>query len=284
MSNAKLKIERQVKLPTSKAVEIAWKSIRLRLSRSLVVTSGIVLAMAFLMFILCSDSTVDAMRRWSQIAPQTDEYKVAEAKAREIQPKVQGYADDLVKASVANKKTGSFDDKKTFGKELSQIQRELGALPVAPDDMKTLLGARPEMVPVMQGWMQSTQQLREAKAILNGPQNLTAIMKGNGVPTSEKDIINSKMQTRWLIGLALLVAFAGTFTSKMFSRAASNSFSASGARPARTASTARSWCASAAWRSPRRACGSTPWAPRRRGGRTSSSPSPIRRTWRAATR
>ena len=44
-------IGRQIKLPLSKAVEIAWQSIRLRLGRSLLVTSGIVLALAFLMSI-----------------------------------------------------------------------------------------------------------------------------------------------------------------------------------------------------------------------------------------
>ena len=41
-------VQRQITLPLSKAVEIAWKSIRMRLSRSLLVTSGIVLALAFL--------------------------------------------------------------------------------------------------------------------------------------------------------------------------------------------------------------------------------------------
>src|SRR5207302_8041324 len=44
-------VPQQISLPLSKAVEIAWKSIRLRLSRSLLVTSGIVLALAFLMSI-----------------------------------------------------------------------------------------------------------------------------------------------------------------------------------------------------------------------------------------
>src|SRR5206468_11042307 len=57
---------RQVSLPLSKAVEIAWQNIRLRLSRSLLVTSGIVLALAFLMAILTSDAVVRSMRAWSQ--------------------------------------------------------------------------------------------------------------------------------------------------------------------------------------------------------------------------
>ena len=56
-------IQRQIVLPTSKALEIAYKSIRLRLSRSLLVTSGIALALAFLMSVLTSEKLNDSMRR-----------------------------------------------------------------------------------------------------------------------------------------------------------------------------------------------------------------------------
>ena len=212
------KVERQIKLPLSKAVEIAWKSIRMRMSRSLVVTSGIILAMAFLMYILCSDYTVESMRRWSNVAPQTAEFKAAQAKAQEIQPKVKDAFDQLIEASVDTKEaTGTFDEKKVFGKEFSQIQRELGAMPIAPDAAKKLLAARPEMVPVMEQWIVSTRELRKAKAVLNGPQTLTALMKANGVPTAEKDILNSKMQTNWMIDLALLVAFVGILNAMLMS-------------------------------------------------------------------
>ena len=61
-------IGRQIVLPTSKAIDIAWKSIRLRLSRSLLVTSGIVLALAFLMSIQTEQALVRAMRQWSLTA------------------------------------------------------------------------------------------------------------------------------------------------------------------------------------------------------------------------
>jgi len=49
-------IEQQVQLPFKNAVEIAWRNIRVRLARSLLVTSGIILSLAFLTYILCSDS------------------------------------------------------------------------------------------------------------------------------------------------------------------------------------------------------------------------------------
>src|SRR5882757_4358732 len=63
--------QRQITLPLSKAVEIAYKSIRLRLSRSLLVTSGIVLALAFLMSILAGESLTGGMRDWSGTAPSS---------------------------------------------------------------------------------------------------------------------------------------------------------------------------------------------------------------------
>lgn len=213
----KKEVQRQIRLPISKAVEIAWKSIRQRLSRSLVTTSGIILAMAFLMYILVTDYTIASMREWTEVAPATAEFESAKARAGELQPKVQQASDELIKASVQLKNGKDIDDKKTFGRELTQIQRELGALPVAPDSMKKLLGSRPELVPVMQSWIDNTQELREAKAVLNGPQTLTALMKGNGVPTTPKEIENNRMQTRWLIGLALLVAFVGILNAMLMS-------------------------------------------------------------------
>lgn len=218
MSKPPAKIERQIKLPLSRAVEIAWKNIRMRLSRSLVVTSGIILAMAFLMYILCSDYTVEAMRNWSTQAADTPEYIAAQEKSREIQPRVQQAAEQLIKASVAMKANGgTFDEKKVFGKEFTALQRELGAMPIAPDSAKNLLAERPDLVPVMGQWIDNTRLLREAKQVLNGPQNLTALMKANGVPTTEKEIINSRMQTTWLIGLALLVAFVGILNAMLMS-------------------------------------------------------------------
>ena len=49
-------IQKQIRLPFGKAVQIAWRNIRVRLARSLLVTSGIILALAFLAYILCSDA------------------------------------------------------------------------------------------------------------------------------------------------------------------------------------------------------------------------------------
>src|SRR5215211_2731600 len=78
-------IQRQISLPLSKAVEIAWQNIRLRLSRSLLVTSGIVLALAFLMAILTSDAVVRSMQSWSRqtIAAAANSPRLVEAQKLE---------------------------------------------------------------------------------------------------------------------------------------------------------------------------------------------------------
>ena len=122
-------IQRQISLPLSKAVEIAWKNIRLRLSRSLLVTSGIVLALAFLMAILTSDAVVRSMQLWAG--------------------------------------------------------RTMAA------------GA-------------SSPRLVQA-------QKLEAAMKAAGVPTSAAEIEDDRLQHRWLIGLALLVAFVGILNAMLMS-------------------------------------------------------------------
>jgi hypothetical protein len=56
MSDFHGRIQKQAQLPLSRVFGIAWKNIRVRLFRSLLVTSGIILALAFLTYILCSDA------------------------------------------------------------------------------------------------------------------------------------------------------------------------------------------------------------------------------------
>jgi predicted lysophospholipase L1 biosynthesis ABC-type transport system permease subunit len=117
-------VGRQIKLPLSKAAEIAWQSIRMRLARSLLVTSGIVLALAFLMSILTTEAMIDSMRRWVLSGP----------------------AD------------------------------------------------------------QSLQR-----------QQLAARMQAKGVASTPQEITDARIQSRWLVGLALLVAFVGILNAMLMS-------------------------------------------------------------------
>jgi putative ABC transport system permease protein len=125
-------VRRQVALPLSQAVEIAYKNIRLRLSRSLLVTSGIVLAMAFLMSIMCTDEVHDGLRTF-----------IASPQSAEVGPSVAG------------------------------------------------------------------------KAQLSPRQQLIALMDAKGVASSAAE--GGRMQTRWLLGLALAVAFIGILNAMLMS-------------------------------------------------------------------
>jgi len=61
MADQEKKIGKQVVLPLSKAVEISVKGIKIRLGRSMITASGIVLAIAFLMSIFVSGSINKAL-------------------------------------------------------------------------------------------------------------------------------------------------------------------------------------------------------------------------------
>lgn len=50
------RVRRQAQLPSAQVVRMAWRNIRHRLGRSILVVAGIVLALAFLTYILCSDA------------------------------------------------------------------------------------------------------------------------------------------------------------------------------------------------------------------------------------
>ena len=62
VSRDRARIGRLIVLPLSKSFEIAWKSIKLRIWRSLITMSGIILAIAFLMSIFTSGSIVSALQ------------------------------------------------------------------------------------------------------------------------------------------------------------------------------------------------------------------------------
>src|SRR5687767_7465897 len=127
MSNAtpiSATVGRQIKLPTRKAAEIAWQSIRMRLARSLLVTSGIVLSLAFLMSILTTEAITDAMRGW-----------VLDGPANETLPR----------------------------------------------------------------------------------QQLAALMQSKGVASTPQEIAGARTQSRWLVALALLVAFVGILNAMLMS-------------------------------------------------------------------
>ena len=213
-------IPRQITLPLSKAIEIAWKNIRMRMSRSLVVTSSIVLALSFLMFILCGDVIVDGMRTWMRTFPTSPQFVALEKQQNDIQVQIQAVTAKLSQAAglmPASAGKPPFDAKAALGDDFAGLQRRLGAMPLPPDDLAMLLSARGDLLDAMKNWMTLTQQSRAIKNQLNGPQQLASLMKLNGVPIASREIKASKVQTRWLGGVALLVAFAGILNAMLMS-------------------------------------------------------------------
>ena len=53
---------KKIILPLSRAVEIAMRSLKIRFGRSLITTSGVVLAIAFLMSVWSSNAIVSSLR------------------------------------------------------------------------------------------------------------------------------------------------------------------------------------------------------------------------------
>ena len=62
MSEKRLAGGREIVLPLSKAVEISFRSLKIRFGRSLITTSGVILAIAFLMSVWSSNAILGSLR------------------------------------------------------------------------------------------------------------------------------------------------------------------------------------------------------------------------------
>ena len=69
----------------------------------------------------------------------------------------------------------------------------------------------------MQTWSRQTIAAGPSSPRLVEAQKLEAAMKAAGVPTSAAEIEDDRLQHRWLIGLALLVAFVGILNAMLMS-------------------------------------------------------------------
>ena len=214
-------VGRQIVLPLSKAVEIAYKSIRLRLSRSLLVTSGIVLALAFLMAIRAGESLLNGMRNWMAVAPTTARYAALAAERQKIEAAISELEAPLWSATSGNptlpKGVTRIEPQKALGADLPELRKEFGRLPGSPAALTVALSVKPELVETMKQWMAQQRRLRAVRDELTGPERLAAMMAAQGVPTDPVKVADQRLQTRWLLGLALLVAFVGILNAMLMS-------------------------------------------------------------------
>jgi ABC-type antimicrobial peptide transport system permease subunit len=211
-------IQRQISLPISKAVEIAWKSIRLRLSRSLVVTASIALAIAFLLSILAGEAIVDSMRDWKSGFETSTRYTQLLAERSRLEEQLHGIEAGL-RAGLrgATGQPKPLDFKRQFGGELAQIRQELGGLPAPASELAAALPKSSQVQGEFSNWLNTSRKLKGVRDELASPQVLEARLKAAGAATSESDIHSARVQTRWVIGLALLVAFVGILNAMLMS-------------------------------------------------------------------
>lgn len=217
MKSDRTKIARQIKLPMSKAVEIAYKSIRQRLSRSMLVTSSIILALAFLVAIMTTESLNNGMRHWIDNRPQADDFKNLRKQRDEVDAKLKQERDEFHKtiadAPAPPQGTKPFDPK-PLGDSWEGLK---DLLPASGDELGTFLIARPEFVDKLKTYIADAKHLREVRSQINAPEDLRALLSSKGVPTEQAEIAANRIQTRWLIGLALLVAFVGILNAMLMS-------------------------------------------------------------------
>ncbi len=216
-------VQRQIALPMRKAVEIAWKNIRMRLSRSLLVTSGIVLALAFLTSINVSKSMVDSMRDWAATAalPDAREFSDLRIERDRLEKSTSALETDIRAhthaAITPARPKQKIDATQILGQELPALQKEIGALPGTADDLAVAMAADAKIVQLFQSWLEQSRALLIVRGKISAPQSLQQIMKESGVPTTPAEIENNRIQTRWLLGLALLVAFVGILNAMLMS-------------------------------------------------------------------
>jgi predicted outer membrane lipoprotein len=220
-ATAPKKVQSQISLPMSKAVEIAWKNIRMRLSRSMLVTSGIVLAIAFLLAIQIGDAVADGMRYWIAAAPSSKEFEDLRAERARLTDELRAERPKIRDAVVAAKEvpagTTPFSVKSLAGKDIDELRAELGSN--LPDAKKLvgLLTADESFRGTFKSWLEKERLLHEVTTRATEPDQLQSLLDAQGVKTEAEDVKAGKLQQRWLLGLALLVAFVGILNAMLMS-------------------------------------------------------------------
>ena len=96
-------ISRQVVLPWRQTIRIAWQNIRLRLGRSLLVTSGIVLAIAFLVSIQTHETVIAGLRTWIATAPTSERAEASQLEAKLSTKGIATTGDEIAKKRLQSR-------------------------------------------------------------------------------------------------------------------------------------------------------------------------------------
>ena len=152
---------RQITLPLRIAMRIAYQNIRMRLSRNLLVTSGILLGVAFLISTLVMDLTVRGMREWVAEAHLSPRFAVLAQEQNDLENRL------AAKTAVAREDA----DRNRGAGDLSDAEQ-----------------------------IQIADRLAAVRAELNSPLQLEAKLRDNGVPVTVEEIAGDRIQTRVAAG------------------------------------------------------------------------------------
>jgi len=183
------KIGKQIVLPLSKAVEISFKSLKIRFWRSMITVSSIILAIAFLSSILINTTLVQALKE----GPQR---KVGQLSARYEKAKQLASASEALAAA----------DDDQLRRKISALQAELGFSAA-----------------------EAAAKLPEIKAELDSERTAydnikLALAVGEGLGEDEQAgeepsgfFATFQAKDYWLVSLALLVCFVGIVNAMLMS-------------------------------------------------------------------
>lgn len=221
-------VQRQITLPLSKAIEIAYKSIRQRLSRSLLVTSGIILALAFLMSIRTTQAIEESIRDWNkQVSAERT------AKAKEVADAAKRVRDvvEAVNAELASHPFVSVQpwDVHAHLQKL-QDEKDIRPLPMSINALESVMSVAPIVGPKLDHWADLQRafvanprfnQQKQLEVILESKGSEAVAASKPGAKPSASDIDASlaaqRTKTNWLLGLALMVAFVGILNAMLMS-------------------------------------------------------------------
>ena len=209
-------IGQQVRLPLSKAAEIAYQNIRLRLGRSMLVMSAIVLALAFFVSIQVNLTVLDGMRAWIGGFAATAEGRGLTVDRERLTGERDAAAERLRErlSLVAADATG--DVQAAFGGDFDALRDRAGRLPVG----RAAVGraaSDAEATAALSDYVAAAADLRRVRDRQGEPEQLRLRLEEGGVATTADKVVADRTRTRWLMGLALLVAFVGILNAMLMS-------------------------------------------------------------------
>ncbi len=208
--------ERQVKLPFRKALQISWKNIRVRWWRSMLVTSGIILALAFLTYVLSSDALSQQVARDLPDQLNAAEQR-GEAAAGELRDAI-GTTRHSALRPIRQALTPGDADKINLDKlheALAAYPDALAALAQAKGDGQAA-GVPPELTALQPA-------IDRAAGVVADYADYAAFHESLekagffDMADDEEAQADARSQTYWIVGLALLVSFVGILNAMLMS-------------------------------------------------------------------